>query len=74
MTRDAGTESTITAKKSEPWPPGARSATACVHGVPGGLPSAHDQPGVLAARLKWVEPGTVSVTTTPVARPEPMLP
>jgi hypothetical protein len=63
----------MTANNSVPMPPAGMSGTACVQVVPGGLPSGHDQPGVLSAASKVTTSGTVSVTTTPVAGPLPTL-
>ena len=73
ITRVVGWASTVTAKSSVPLPSGGMSGTGWVHMVPGGLPLAHDQPGALAAVLKVVESGTVSVIITPVAVLPPML-
>ena len=69
-----GWASTMTAKSRVRVTLGGMSATACVQIVPAGLPSGHDQPGALAAALNVVEPGTVSVMTTPVAGLPPVLP
>lgn len=64
---------TRTAKSSEPPAPGGRSETPCVQVVPGKLPSGQLHPGVPAPASNFVWSGTVSVITTPVAVPLPML-
>lgn len=74
ITSVAGLLSTRTANSSVPVPSGGMSATGWVQTVPAGLPFGHDQPGELAAALKVVEAGTVSVIMTPVAVMPPTLP
>jgi hypothetical protein len=54
--------------------PGVRVPTDSWHGVPGGLPVAHDQPGELEEAVKTVCAGTVSLIITPVAAVPPALP
>jgi hypothetical protein len=65
--------STLTANSTVPFPPGGRSGTGNVQTVAGRLPSGHDHPDVLAAALKVVWAGTVSVIMTPVAAVPPAL-
>lgn len=69
-----GLASTTTANWRVRVSSGARSGTAHAQMVPGGLPSAHDQQGLLAAALNVVALGTVSVITRPVAVLPPTLP
>lgn len=69
-----GLGSTVTANRRVRVTLGGRSATALLQTVPAGLPSAQDQPGLLAPVLKVVAIGTVSVITTPVAVLPPTLP
>jgi hypothetical protein len=61
----------MTAKNTVPVPVGGTSGTVRRHGVPAGLPVAHDHPGELAAAVNVVAAGTVSVMSTPVAVPLP---